>query len=360
MTTTQFTDQQLAHWIDCADEKALATLYRQANAIKHQHVGSTVYFRGLIEMSNICQKNCLYCGIRLGNPQTKRYIMSDDEVVEAAIWAHQQEYGSIVIQAGEQQSTSFTNRISNLLRRIHQATDRQLGITLSLGEQSESVYAEWFDAGAKRYLLRIETSNPDLYATLHPSDHLFEERLQCLCNLQKLGYQTGTGIMIGFPHQTTDDLVADLRFFQNFDIDMIGMGPYIPHDEAPLAKDMPVIDKQRQLQRAITVLALARILMPDINLAAATALQALDPRGREKAIAAGANVIMPNVTDTRYREGYQLYNGKPCMDENAGQCRGCLKNRIASVGETIGFGQHGDAPHFFKRKGLPLPKELST
>ena len=168
--------------------------------------------------------------------------------------------------------------------------------------------------------------------------------------LRELDYQTGTGVMIGLPGQTAQDLVNDIRFFQREDIDMIGMGPFIPHSETPLAKLSGTFNPKRQLQLGLTMIALTRIVLQDVNIAATTALQALDPKGREQGLAAGANIIMPNLTDTKYREGYQLYDGKPCLDENAGMCRFCLEGRIASVGEQVGYGEHGDSPHYLRRR----------
>jgi biotin synthase len=355
MKELPFTDSEMACWLDTTDTAQLAGLYQQAYAVKNQYIGNKVYYRGLIEFSNICAKDCLYCGIRKGNRKVERYEMTDDEIIAAACWAHQQHYGSIVLQGGERCSPAFADRIEALLQRIHAATGHELGITLSLGEQTPETYQRWLTAGAKRYLLRIETSNPDLYAAIHPPDHRFENRVACLASLHDLGWQTGTGVMIGLPGQTTQDLVRDIRFFQDMDVDMIGMGPYIPHNDTPLANQMPDFDGPRQLQRALTMIALTRITLQDVNIAAATALQALDPQGRERGLEAGANIIMPNLTETRYRTGYQLYNGKPCMDENAGMCRFCLEGRIASVGETIGYGEHGDAPHYARRMHTAAP-----
>ncbi len=349
MQTVQYSDNEMADWLKTTDAEKLSALYQQAYAIKKQYIGNKVYYRGLIEFSNFCQKDCLYCGIRRGNTNVERYEMTDAEIVQAARWAHQQRYGSIVLQGGERASPAFTERIRGLLHEIHEQTNHELGITLSLGEQSEDTYHRWLSAGAKRYLLRIETSNPNLYAAIHPADHRFEDRVACLQMLRDLGWQTGTGVMIGIPGQTAMDLVQDIHFFEDLDVDMIGMGPFIPHDDAPLGKQVSEFDSPRQLQRALTMIALTRIRLRDVNIAAATALQALNPQGRERGLEAGANIIMPNLTETRYRTGYQLYNGKPCMDENAGMCRFCLEGRITSVGETIGYGEHGDAPHYFRR-----------
>ncbi len=345
-------EKDMIRWLETEDDKDLERLYAQAYAVKLEQVGRKVYYRGIIEYSNICDKDCLYCGIRRGNRKVKRYTVTDDDVLDAARWAWQQKYGSIVLQSGELQNEAFVSTIETLLRRIHGETHGELGVTLSLGEQHRDTFRRWREAGAKRYLLRIETSNPALYRTLHPQDHRHDVRLQCLTDLRELDYQVGTGVMIGLPGQTPADLVADIRFFRDHDIDMIGMGPYIPHSETPLAAAASGLDHKRRLQLGLTMIALTRIALRDVNIAATTALQALDPKGREQGLAAGANIIMPNLTDTKYREGYQLYDGKPCMDENAGMCRFCLEGRIASVGERVGYGEHGDSPHYLKRKNI--------
>ena len=347
--TTDITIHDSIRWLDTTDPDALRELYAQAYAVKQEHVGTKVFYRGIIEFSNVCEKDCFYCGIRRSNENVKRYVVADDDAVAAATWAWEQNYGSIVLQAGERQDDAFTSQVENLLLRISEATHGELGVTLSLGEQSPSVLKRWRAAGSKRYLLRIETTNPKLYGTLHPEDHHFEARLQCLKDLRDLDYQVGTGVMIGLPGQTSEDLANDIQFFQDNDIDMIGMGPYIPHAQTPMGDSLPDFDKARQLQRGLTMIALTRLALRDVNIAATTALQALDPQGRERGLEAGANIIMPNLTDTKYRDGYQLYDGKPCLDENAGMCRFCLEGRITSVGETVGYGEHGDSPHYLKR-----------
>ena len=216
--------------------KEKTRLFEKSAAIKEQHVGNKVYFRGLIEFSNVCLKNCLYCGIRHDNNQVHRYNLTDDEIIDAARFAAENNYGSLVLQSGEIQHVSFTRRIEQLLIAIHQATGGKLRVTLSCGEQSSDTYKVWHDSGAHRYLLRIESSNPELYKKLHPKDenHSFQRRLDSLFNLQQTGYQVGTGVMIGLPFQTLDDLAGDLLFMQQFSIDMVGMGPYLEHEETPL------------------------------------------------------------------------------------------------------------------------------
>jgi len=324
-------------------------LHEAAYQVKLETVGPTVYFRGIVELSNICSKDCYYCGIRRSNTAVERYQMSEDEIVRDALWAHEQNYGSIVLQSGERQDQAFTDQITRILERIKAESNNELGITLSLGEQTEDVYRTWFEAGAHRYLLRIETTDPDLYRELPPTTHDFDTRVTCLDRLRKVGYQVGTGVMIGLPGQTTEHLAQDIQFFRDHDIDMIGMGPYIPHADTPLADSTDAIDDEQQLMLGLNMIAVTRLVLRDVNIAATTALQALNPVGREMGLQAGANIIMPNLTPTEFRKGYQLYDGKPCLDENSTMCQGCLQKRVTGIGETIGLGQWGDSPHFRKR-----------
>lgn len=328
-------------------------LLQKAAEMKLQRVGNKVYFRGLIELSNVCEKDCLYCGIRKSNDKVLRYNLNDLEVLKAAQFALRERYGSIVIQSGEVTNDHFAERIERLLVHIRNMSDNKLGITLSFGEQSEEVYKRWFDAGAHRYLLRIESSNPELYRRLHPEDglHTFQQRLTALHHLKKIGYQTGTGVMIGTPFQTLDDLAGDLLFFMDFDIDMVGMGPFIEHNDTPFntpAEDALPLSARFNL--TLKMVAILRLMMPDINIAATTALQAIDPLGREKAVKAGANIIMPNITPGSYRNNYLLYNNKPCTDEEPEQCTGCLDARIALTDSEIGYGEWGDSRHFARKK----------
>jgi len=341
---------ELIRMLSLQSEDELNELYKKAYEIKKANVGTKVYFRGIIELSNICSKNCYYCGIRSGNPDFTRYTISMEEALAEAKWCYEQRYGSLVIQAGERTDKAWTDFVTELISGIKELSDGKLGITLSLGEQSEEIYQRWFDAGAHRYLLRIETTNQKLYKELHPQDHDFEYRRDCLRLLRKVGYQVGTGVMVGLPGQSVEDIADDILFFYDEDVDMLGMGPYIPHHGTPLAHLVEGFDKDAALLMGLKMIATCRIALQDVNIATTTALQALHPEGRELGLLAGANVLMPNITDTKYREGYQLYEGKPCMDENADQCVGCLSRRIASIGETIGFDEWGDSHHFYKRK----------
>jgi biotin synthase len=332
-----------------AEEERL--LFQHACKIKKKYIGDAVYLRGLIELSNICEKNCYYCGIRKGNIHVTRYRMDKKEVLSAARDALEWGYGSVVIQAGETTGEKSVCFIEEIIREIKALSEGLLGITLSLGEQDKEAYCRWFNAGAHRYLLRIETSDPELYKTLHPGDHGFERRIECLMSLKDAGYQLGTGVMIGLPGQTVEQLARDIIFFREIDADMIGMGPYIPHVDTPLGRcvyDHEKVMKQN-LCTALRMIAATRIALRDVNITSATALQAIDEKGRERGIMAGANVVMPNLTPVRYGKDYKLYENKPCMDESSSMCRGCLESRITSIGESVGYNQWGDSPHFIRK-----------
>jgi biotin synthase len=355
-TAGTLTREDLLALLSTEQPEDLQALYEAAYRVKLATVGNKVYFRGIVEFSNICRKDCYYCGIRHSNQVVKRFQMTHEEIVSAAVWAYENEYGSLVLQSGERNDDAFADFIANILSEVRGRTNGELGITLSLGEQTEDVYRRWFECGAHRYLLRIETTNPCLYAQLHPADHSWHERVACLERLRNAGYQVGTGVMIGLPGQTLADLANDLVFFKEHDIDMIGMGPYIVHQDTPMASHLATFDAERQLTLGLKMVAAARLHLRDVNIAATTALQALVHNGRELGLQAGANIIMPNVTDTKYRDAYQLYDNKPCTNENSSMCRGCLQGRVQGIGESIGFGEWGDSPHFFHRQGTERPE----
>lgn len=334
-----------------ADGDDRQLIYAKAAEVKAKNIGNKVYLRGLVEYSNKCRKNCYYCGIRLGNAKVNRYTVDDDEVVQAAKYIKQLGYGSMVLQSGELMTPAFVDAIERLLLRIHAETDNALGITLSMGEQTEETYSRWFKAGAKRYLLRIESSTKELYYKLHPDDdtHSYDIRLQALHTLRKVGYQVGSGVMIGLPFQTLDHLANDLLFLQNLDVDMIGMGPYIEHSDTPLYQYrhlLPTTDKRLEL--SLKMVAILRIMMKDINIAATTALQTLRADAREQAIEVGANIIMPNITPQNFREQYFLYQNKTVVKDDAFAYHRQLEQAIAAIGCQIGYNEHGDSKHFFK------------
>ena len=333
----------LAAAIACGDAAFEAALREEAYRVKLATVGPEVYLRGLIEISNRCVKNCLYCGIRR-DIRCERYELSEEEVLATAQLAARRRYGSVVIQGGERSDAAFIRKVTRLLKAVKAVDtgeDPPLGITLSLGEQPREVYEEWFDAGAHRYLLRIESSNPDLYHRLHPNDplHAYDRRLQALYDLKEIGYQAGTGAMIGLPFQTAQDMADDLLFYKAFDAPMVGMGPYNPHPETPLTLSGAAYPSaERRFALGLKMIALLRLLMPDINIAAATALEVLDPRGREKGLRSGANVIMPNITPQEQMARYNLYDRKTL---NASDVKD-----LSASGLPIAYGLWGDSKHF--------------
>ncbi len=343
--------EDLKYILQIEDVEEMKKLFEISYNVKEKNIGKKVWFRGIIEFSNICKKDCFYCGIRKSNKAVKRFTMKEEEILKGAQWAYDHNYGSIVLQSGERDDDTFIEFLTSVIKKIKNLSDGKLGITLSLGEQNLDTYKQWFEAGAHRYLLRIETTNPELYKKLHPSDHDFEHRKTCLYLLKEAGYQVGTGVMIGLPGQTIDDLVNDLFFFKELDVDMIGMGPYLVSENTPTGKLIENFEsiKEHQYQLGLKMIAAARLFLKDVNIASTTALQALKTYGREMGLKAGANIIMPNVTDTFYRPNYQLYNDKPCVDENSDLCIDCLESRILKIDEEIGFGEWGDSPHFLNK-----------
>jgi biotin synthase len=344
--------EDLVYLLSTKEEKEKHALFRKANQVKKEHCGNVVYLRGLIELSNICRKDCNYCGIRKSNENVSRYTLTEEEVIDKAMFALRRDFGSVVIQSGERTDKVFIESLTRIIKIIREQSEGTLGITLSCGEQSLETYQQWFDAGAHRYLLRIETTSEELFRKIHPDNeiHLYSDRMKALENLRKAGFQTGTGVMIGLPGQSYDHLADDLLFFKSFDIDMIGMGPYIPHADTPMATWKTKLMKPAdRFELSLRMIALARIMLKDVNIAASTALQALDPDGRIKAILAGANVFMPNMTPQEYADNYNLYEGKPQVKDDPMIIVRELESKLKGLGEVIGYGKWGDSKHFFKR-----------
>ena len=351
------TREEMIRLMKQEDEKSLQQLYDDAYKVKVKYVGNKAYYRGLIEFSNVCIKDCYYCGIRKSSHQ-ERYTMTKKEILSMAMWAYENKYGSVTLQSGERTDTEYCKFVSELISEITKATGGELAMTLCLGEQSREVYEDWFNRGAHRYLLRIETTNADLYKKIHPDTplHSFKSRVACLSTLKDIGYQVGTGVMIGLPGQKPEDLVDDILFYEKHDIDMIGMGPYVVHKNTPIGENVIATcqdtdeAKNKRFLYGLKMIALTRLHLKDVNIAATTALQALHPLGREMGLKAGANILMPIITLREYRRKYQLYDDKPCVDDDPGHCKNCLTARVESVGDTVGFGQRGDSPHFARRK----------
>ena len=299
---------ELSGMLASADEGLWREIFAAAREVKAKCGKAETLPRGLIETSNVCAKDCLYCGIRKGNAKVPRYLIPEEEVAACIEEARRRGYPAVAFQAGEVESEANTAYYERLLAKC-----RGLEVTLSLGEQTEEAYRRWKDAGAMRYLIRIETSNRELYAKIHPTECSFERRLGCVRTLKRLGYVTGSGVMIGIPGQTTGDLANDIVFYGEENLDMVGMGPYVPNGDTPLGIEVEERGGggRRRLDLALRMIALTRLYLHDVNIVAATALEALDHEGgRNRGIEAGANVVMPVLTPGKYRRGYDLYPGK--------------------------------------------------
>jgi len=313
------------------DENNQQDLFNKADKIRRQCVGDEVHLRALIEFSNICRNNCMYCGIRKDNCNLKRYRMSEEELVNTAKSAASLGFKTVVMQSGEDMYFN-TSRLCNIIEQIKKF---DVAITLSIGERDYDEYKSFKEAGADRYLLRIETTDKDLYHKLDPKMS-WNRRYECLCALKDLGYEVGSGIMVGLPEQTIESIADDLLFLQNFGVDMAGIGPFIPHSQTPLASS-----KGGSLGLALRTMAVMRLLLEDINIPATTAMETLHPNGRILALKSGSNVVMPNVTEGEYRKLYELYPGKICVNDTPAQCKTCIGTKILAIGRKIGVGYGG-------------------
>ena len=355
--------KQILQWLRENEDRRLEPLWRQADAARRRSVGDEVHLRGLVEISNHCVRECAYCGLRAGHRQLNRYRMSADEILQCARQAVAFGYGTVVLQSGEDPGLTAEG-MADVVRRLKAETP--LAVTLSLGERRDEDLVRWRAAGADRYLLRFETSNRELYASIHPPLFAALERrprhglrpclggrLAILRRLRELGYEIGSGVMIGIPGQTYDDLARDLELFRELDLDMIGVGPFIVHPATPLAEEGAARcavagADQVPASEPMTykVIALARILCPQANIPSTTALATLNlARGREQGLERGANVIMPNLTPLPYRVLYEIYPAKACLRETPQMCHACLQTRIESIGRTVGVGR-GDSPRY--------------
>lgn len=330
------TDGQLKELIetDVYDKE----LFASAVDIREKAYGRDVYIRGLIEISSYCKNDCYYCGIRKSNDKAQRYRLSREEILECCVTGYDLGFRTFVLQGGE--DPYFTDeRICGIVSEIKEKFPG-CAVTLSLGEKSRESYQQYFDAGADRYLLRHETAGADHYKKLHPEDLSQEHRMQCLQDLKEIGYQVGSGFMVGSPYQKTEDLISDLRFLQELQPDMIGIGPFITHQDTPFREFT-----SGELTLCLRMVAILRHLFPEVLLPATTALGTIHPNGRELGLLAGANVVMPNLSPVGVREKYSLYDNKICTGEEAAECRGCLENRVASAGFQIVV-DRGDRKNF--------------
>lgn len=310
-----------------ADEQKLLQV---ADQVRREHVGDQIWLRGLVEFSNYCGEHCLYCGLRAANDRLTRYRMTPEEIMTAAERVVSLGLGTIVLQSGEDRWWTC-ERVAGMVARI-KATYPDLAVTLSLGERSRDELRMFREAGADRYLMRFETSNPKLYAAMHPGSTL-EQRLQSLGWLRDLGYEVGSGSLVGLPGQTLSDLADDLLLLQQLDVDMAGIGPFIPHPHTPLAAA-----EGGTAALTLKMMAVARLICPDINMPVTTALATLDELGRENGWQSGANVVMPNATPALQKAQYELYPNKRCLEDDLYHCHGCLQRRIKSIGRVVGVG----------------------
>ena len=350
-----FSNTDIERLLALSDPADIERLRRAAFDLATEKVGDAVHLRGLVEVSNICLQDCRYCGIRRGNVAVERYSLNRETIVDSALWCAEAGFGSCVLQAGERRDSTYLDFITDCIAEIRERSvsptlPQGLGVTLSLGEQTPETYRRWRDAGAHRYLLRIETTNRALFARIHPPLQLLETRMQALDNLRDAGFQVGTGVMIGLPGQTIPDLAADIRFFRDRDIDMIGMGPYIRAAGNAMHDDR-MMDHDTLLELALKMIAVTRLVLRDVNIASTTALEVLSSDGRERGIAFGANVAMPNVTPQPVRRNYQLYAGKPRLDDQPATAGQDLERRLRSMGRRVGHNAWGDAPHYARRTG---------
>ncbi|MEY7999833.1 [FeFe] hydrogenase H-cluster radical SAM maturase HydE [Clostridium sp. Mt-5] len=300
-------------------------LFKAADRVRKKYVGDEVHLRGLIEFSNICKRNCMYCGLRRDNKNIKRYRILPNEIIKLAQKAVGYGYKTIVMQSGE--DDYYT--VDKLKYIISNIKKMDVAVTLSIGEKTFEEYKAFKEVGADRYLIRIETTDPALYAKMDPGMS-YENRKRCLRDLKVLGYEVGTGCLIGLPDQSFESLANDILFFKDIDADMIGVGPFIPNEDTPLKNE-----RGGDFLTSLKVMAITRLLMPNINIPATTAMETLNPRGRTIALESGANVVMPNVTEGVYRKLYALYPGKICTGDTPAHCKNCITGKIITIGRVI-------------------------
>lgn len=329
-------DENLLYLLDHIDDESRAYLVEKAHETRMQVYGDRVFMRGLIEFTNYCKCNCLYCGIRAENTHVERYRLSVEQVLECCETGYNLGYRTYVLQGGE--DPYFTDEKMVEMISAIKAKYPDTALTISMGERSRESYEMIYNAGADRYLLRHETASKELYESLHPKMS-FENRRACLDILKDIGFQVGAGFMVGLPGQENKHLVEDLRFLKNLNPHMTGIGPFIPHHDTPL-KD----EKGGTVDMTVTLLAILRLMLPEVLLPATTALGSLDGQGRELGIKAGANVVMPNLSPTDARLKYMLYDGKICTGDEAAECRKCIEGRITRAGFSIDMsrGDHTD------------------
>ena len=348
----------ILRWLRETESEALDHLWREADRVRREQVGEEVHLRGLIEISNHCLRQCHYCGLRAGNRDVTRYRMTADEVVACAKQAFDFGYGTVVLQAGEDEGLTLDG-VAEIVKRIK--AEAAVAVTLSLGERTFDELRAWREAGADRYLLRFETSNSELFSRMHPPrGGQRPSRMSLLRQLGPLGYEVGSGVMIGIPGQSYEDLANDLELFRELDLDMIGIGPFIAHPATPFGQAEAADDAADQVPASelmtYKMIALARLLCPDANIPSTTALATLNiAEGRELGLQRGANIVMPNMTPPEYRVYYEIYPAKACIRETSDLCNRCITGRIEKLGRAIGKGA-GASPNTRRRSRGQTPK----
>ncbi|MBO6088792.1 MAG: [FeFe] hydrogenase H-cluster radical SAM maturase HydE [Lachnospiraceae bacterium] len=322
------TDEEFEKLILCEDKETTEYLASKAREVREAVYGKEVYLRGLIEFTNYCKNDCLYCGIRRSNKNAERYRLTEEQILNCCEIGYKLGFRTFVLQGGE--DAYFNDDVLVPLIKEIKEKYPDCALTLSVGEREKDSYQKLFDAGADRYLLRHETADKEHYESLHPAELSFDHRMQCLWNLKEIGFQVGCGMMIGSPNQTVKHLVKDLRFLQEFKPEMVGIGPFIPHHDTPFA------DRETgSVDITLKLLSIIRIMLPEVLLPATTALGTADGLGREKGILAGANVVMPNLSPTDVRGKYLLYDNKICTGDEAAECIRCMTLRVQKVGYEV-------------------------
>lgn len=320
--------EQLRELLETDDTEGIAYLHDHAKAVSQSVYGNQVFIRGLIEFTNYCKNDCLYCGIRRSNPNADRYRLTEAQILECCQAGYELGFRTFVLQGGE--DPYFTDeRICTIVSDIRKQYP-DCAITLSIGEKSKASYQKYFDAGADRYLLRHETADEEHYRKLHPSEMSLSNRKQCLWDLKEIGYQTGCGFMVGSPYQTTETLYADLQFIKELKPHMVGIGPFIPQHDTPFAEK-----EAGTMEETLRLLSIIRLIHPKVLLPATTALGTIHPLGREKGILSGANVVMPNLSPVSVRKKYELYDNKICTGDEAAECRFCMQRRMEGIGYRV-------------------------
>ncbi|MCY1713446.1 [FeFe] hydrogenase H-cluster radical SAM maturase HydE [Caproiciproducens galactitolivorans] len=319
---------ELCTLLDGLTERDDDYLFEKARSVSKRYFGNRIYVRGLIEFTNYCKNDCYYCGIRKSNKKAERYRLTKEEILSCCENGYSLGFRTFVLQGGE--DPFFTDeKIIDLVSSIKKGYP-DCAVTLSIGERSGEAYRKFREAGADRYLLRHETANPQHYGKIHPPELSLSNRIQCLERLKESGYQVGSGFMVGSPYQTTENLAEDLLFIRQFEPQMVGIGPFVPHHDTPFA-GFPA----GGLEKTLRLISILRLMLPSALIPATTALGTIHPEGREKGILAGANVVMPNLSPVGVRKKYELYDNKICTGEEAAECRFCLQNRMRKIGYEI-------------------------